>query len=60
MEKLNNIYLIKDYSNSYLIELKNEVILIDVGFDEKAEKILKKFLKLIIDRSPKSCSSYFY
>ncbi|MEM5821131.1 MAG: MBL fold metallo-hydrolase, partial [Candidatus Aenigmatarchaeota archaeon] len=39
---LKNIHVISGYSNSFVLEFDDYLILIDCGFDKKAKEIIKK------------------
>ncbi|MEM4915566.1 MAG: MBL fold metallo-hydrolase [Nanopusillaceae archaeon] len=43
---LKNIHVISGYSNSFVLEFDDYLILIDCGFDKKAKEIIKKIKKV--------------
>jgi glyoxylase-like metal-dependent hydrolase (beta-lactamase superfamily II) len=49
---LPNVYMISDYSNSYIVEFKNHLIIIDAGMDKKAKELIKAIEK--IGKRPKA------
>jgi glyoxylase-like metal-dependent hydrolase (beta-lactamase superfamily II) len=49
---LPNVYMISDYSNSYIVEFKNHLIIIDAEMDKKAKELIKAIEK--IGKRPKA------